>query len=239
MKQLTAEQLAELRKFDSPTICNAIERFAVRPFTAGFMGPAIRHLQGGERPVVGYAVTGRISATEPPSAEDRDRIFTWFEAVAATPRPSIAVLEDLDDPPVGSFWGEVQATTHRALGCVATVTSGGVRDLQEVAEIGFGYWAREVLVSHAYVHVASVGGPVTVGGLVVSPGDLLHADRHGIVQIPGEIAGELAAACRAIQEAELTLLQPLRAHLDAGTEIDLAELRALREEMARRRSGGK
>ncbi len=234
---LTTEQLEELREFDSPTISNAIERLGGRPWTSGFMDPEIRHILGGQRPIVGYAVTGRIQSTLRPTAEDKARVFDWYEAVSAGLRPSIAVLEDLDPSPVGSFWGEVQATTHRALGCVATITNGGVRDLVEVEEIGFGYWARQVLVSHAYCHMRSVGGSVRVGGLDVRPGDLLHADRHGVVQIPYELAPDLADACRAVQRAELHLLEPLREYVKKGKEVDVAEIRRLREEMARRREG--
>ena len=88
-------------------------------------------------------------------------------------------MHDLDYPnPVGSFWGEVQSNIHNRLGCVGTVTDGGVRDLDEMRAAGFFAFASEVLVSHAYVHLVDVSVPVTVGGLTVHPGDIVMGDQH-------------------------------------------------------------
>jgi 4-hydroxy-4-methyl-2-oxoglutarate aldolase len=113
------------------------------------------------------------------------------------------VVQDLDDPPAhGALWGEVMATTYTALGCVGTVTDGCVRDLEEARSIGFRFFARAAGVSHGYVRTETVGEPVTVGGLTVGPGDLLHADRHGVLLIPAGIAAELPAAADRVIAAE-------------------------------------
>jgi regulator of RNase E activity RraA len=144
------------------------------------------------------------------------------------------VIQDVDPVPTGSFWGEVHASVHKALGCVATITNGGVRDLAEVKNLGFGYFASCVLVSHAYVHVEEFGCPVTFGGLTVHPGDLLHADQHGVILIPHEIAPELAQVCRNIQYAEEPVLKGCRERFETGVELD--ELKTWREEMQRRRA---
>ena len=80
------------------------------------------------------------------------------------------MIQDLDEPPVGAFWGEVQSNIHRALGCVGAVTNGGVRDLREVEALGFQYYAGSVMVSHAYVTMVDYGTPVTIAGLEIRPG---------------------------------------------------------------------
>ena len=83
-------------------------------------------------------------------------------------------LQDLDYPnPLDSFWGEVQANIHGRLGCVGTMTNGGVRDLDEMEGLQFNAFASSVLVSHGYIHIADAGAPVTVGGLLVNPGDII------------------------------------------------------------------
>lgn len=233
MSLLTPAELAALKKFDSPTISNAIEGFKVRPRNEGFMGPEIKCIQAVDEPVVGYAYTGKISAVKPPTDAEKALRFDYWKGVLASPKPTISVLQDVDPEPIGSFWGEVNGSIHRALGCIATITSGGVRDLDEVREIGFSYFANCVLVSHAYVHLVEIGCPVEVGGLLVHPGDLLHADKHGVVLIPKEIAKEVAAAAERVVAAEEPVIKYCREKFDGG--IDVEKLRVLMEEMDRRR----
>ncbi len=233
--KLNAAQLEELRQFDSPTVCNAIQRFGLRAKTEGFMRSEIRAILRPERPFVGYAVTAKIRASTAPTDEQKELSFRYYEHVRSAQGPTIAVIEDLDPDPVGSLWGEVQVSTHLALGCVGVVTSGGVRDLDEVAALGFGCLARCVLVSHANVHVEAAACPVTVGGLLVQPGDLLFADQHGALLIPEAAAPELADACRAVQRAEEPMLERLRERIKSGVRPTIDELRAWRTEMVRRR----
>ncbi len=231
---LTKEQLEELREFDSPTVSNAIESFAVRPRTDGFMGPEIKCIIPYQKPMVGYACTAKMSALKPPTPEQEELIYAYYAKVKDTPSPTIAVIQDIDPSPIGSFWGEVHASIHKALGCVGTITNGGVRDLDEVKRLGFRYFASCVLVSHAYDHIEAYGCPVEIGGLVVHPGDLLHADKHGVVLIPHEIAPELALTCRKALYAEEPVIKGCQGKFDTGVEIE--ELRQWREEMKRRRT---
>ena len=233
--KLNAAQLEELRQFDSPTVSNAIQRFGLRPKTEGFMRSQIRAVIAPERPFVGYAVTARIRASTVPTDEQKEMSYGYYDQVRSAQGATIAVIEDLDPDPVGSFWGEVQVSTHLALGCIGVVTSGGVRDLDEVKRLGFGYLARCVLVSHANVHIEAFACPVTVGGLVVRPGDLLFADQHGALLVPDAAAAELADACRAVQRAEEPMLSVLRERIASGTRPTIEELRVWRMEMVRRR----
>jgi len=232
---MTAEQLEELRAFDTPTVSNAIELFGVRPRTEGFMGPEIKCIIPIDKPMVGYACTGRMSSGAPPIAEQQDPWRAFFSSARETPSPTIAVIQDMDPSSVGSLWGEVNVSSAKAMGCVGVVTNGGVRDVTDVARLDFGYFAGCVLVSHAWDHLEAVGGPVEVGGLTVNPGDLLHADRHGVLVVPLEIAGGLADACRQVQSAEKVVMKGCR---EAGYDVDVEQLMKWREEMTRRRSLG-
>ncbi|MCH8200162.1 MAG: RraA family protein [Chloroflexi bacterium] len=204
---LSEQQLAALRAWPSPAIANAIETFDVRSRNSGFMGPEIVCRFPELPPIVGYAATGKIRASIPP-AQDAETVGReqWYAHIESLPEPRIIVLQDMDQPPVGSFWGEVNGNIHRALGAVGVITDGGVRDLDEVRALGFQFLAKELLVSHAYIHLVEVGGPVTVGGLTVNPGDLLHADQHGAIQIPHEIAREVAAAAQAVEDRERVII---------------------------------
>jgi regulator of RNase E activity RraA len=119
----------------------------------------------------------------------------------------VIVVHDLDEPRgQGAQWGEVQANIHRALGCAGVVTDGSVRDLDEVRALGFQFVAAHVSVSHAYVHMVDYGLPVKLGGLWVKPGDLIHADQHGVVTIPPDIAERIPDAVAKVEADERKII---------------------------------
>ena len=199
-KTVSPETIKALIGIDCPSICNAIEGFDVRPKNQGFMLPEIKSVFQDLPPVVGYAVTGVISANQPEgrnvSRED------WWDLIASVPGPRFIVLHDIDNPPLGAYWGEVQSNIHKALGAVGVATDGTVRDLDEVRDLGFQFFAKEVSVSHAYVHLVEIGIPIVVGGLTVNTGDLLHGDKHGVTSIPMEIADKIPDMVNTIADYE-------------------------------------
>ncbi|MDL2258192.1 RraA family protein [Eubacteriales bacterium OttesenSCG-928-K08] len=232
---LTKEQLEELREFDTPTVWNALEGFKLRSNTVGFTYPGLRLQTPNAKPMIGYAVTARISGMEAPNAEQKNMLFDFFENIYNADFPTIAVMEDVDERPIGSFWGEVQATTCKALGAVGTLTQGGVRDLNEVGPLGFYFFSTEIMVARAESHIIEQNCPVQICGMPVNPGDLIHADCHGAVTIPKEAAPALAEACRRVANAELFVLDPCREALKTGIKPTVAQLREWRGEMAKHR----
>lgn len=208
---LSPEQIEELRKITTPTIINAIETFDVQPRNAGFMNPQIRCIFPELGPMVGYAVTARLCANTPAEEKHRGLNQEMFKLILKTPAPRVVVIEDTDDPPaIGSMWGEVNGTIHKALGCTGVVTNGGVRDLDEVRAMGFHFFAAHVIPSHAYEHLVEIGKPVKVGGLTVKPGDLIHADQHGVIIIPHDIAPEVAARAHEVEQSERGIIDFFR-----------------------------
>lgn len=231
---LSKEQLDELCAFDGPTICNALEVFDLFPRTSGFTKPGMTLRTPTQKPMVGYAATVKVSARHPmPGAAEK--LIAYYASVRETPDPTIAVVQDIDAEPIGSFWGEVQATTHKALGAIGTVTYGGVRDIKEVAELGFQFFSTDLLISHAYIHVESFGCPVEILGLTVNPGDLLFADQYGVVCIPHEVAPNLAAMCRKVADAELPMLEPCRKAIQTGVKPSTEDLMVWRKAMEQKR----
>ena len=196
-----------LRKISSPSVANAIETFSVRPRSQGFMSSEIRALFPELGPLVGHAVTALIRAEPQPLQGHRASTFAWWDYVLSIPAPRVIVVHDLDDPRgQGAQWGEVQANIHRALGAVGVVTDGSVRDLDEVRALGFQFAAAHVSVSHAYVHMVDFGLPIKVGGLWVKPGDLVHADQHGVVTIPPDLAPKIAEAVGRVEADERQII---------------------------------
>jgi regulator of RNase E activity RraA len=219
---VTRDQLEALRNIPSCAIANAIETFNIKPRNQGFMGPDVKSIFPAMGNMIGYAVTAVIRADAPNSGHMGIKRTDWVDEILKIPEPRVVVLQDLDYPnPIGSFWGEVQANVHKALGCVGTVTNGGVRDLDEMQEAGFFAFASTVLVSHAYIHLTDVNVPVEVGGLRVEPGDILMGDQHGVVGIPKDIAGEIPAAVKAVEAREQEIIG-----LCKSTDFTVAKLKA-------------
>jgi 4-hydroxy-4-methyl-2-oxoglutarate aldolase len=187
-------RLEQLRRFSTCLIASAIERFQVRLPNTGFSDSSIRCIFDDLPPIVGHAVTARIRTADPPMEGGGyvyDRV-EWWKDILSVPAPRIVVMQDVDpNPGLGALVGEVHANILRALGCVGVVTNGAVRDLNAVRASGFQMFAGNISVAHAYAHVFDFGGPVEVARMNINPGDLLHADRHGVLSIPAEIADKI------------------------------------------------
>ncbi|MGY6704473.1 RraA family protein [Roseinatronobacter sp.] len=209
---MTPEFLELLRRIDTPTVCNAIEvvqgKRGFDAFTRGTM-----QCSDVSQPVVGYAVTAQIAALTPPSDAPevtRARRMAYYKAMHDAPKPSIAVIEDLDFPDcIGAYWGEVNTTIHKGFGMSGALTNGVMRDLGDMPA-GFPVIAGSVGPSHGFVHVRSLGEPVTVFGLRVAQGDLVHADRHGAVVIPPTVLPDLHKGIEKLLATERLILDPAR-----------------------------
>jgi len=206
---LTEAELDSLRQFNTCMVANAIETFSVRLRNTGFTDGKLRCIFTDQPPMVGYAVTARLRTGEPPISGNHfhDRGDLW-KHVAQCPAPRILVLEDMDDPPGrGAFVGDMHAAILRALGCIGYVTNGAVRELQGVQSLGFYLFAGNVAVSHAYAHIFDIGAELTVDGMEVCTGSLLHGDQHGIVTIPEEIASQVSTVAAKLQESEQNIIR--------------------------------
>lgn len=201
--------LAHLRKFDTPTICNALEIATGGCRATGFT----RHTMIAPfpllPPVVGFARTATLRSAAPSSMDvktARELRMAYYEHVAASTYPTVVVVQDLDfDVGLGAFWGEVNSKVHRALGCAGVVTNGAVRDIDVLAP-DFPIFAGCVTPSHAFVRIESIGGHVDVLGMQVANGDLIHAERHGAVRIDREAAAKLPHAIDVIVAREKLIL---------------------------------
>ena len=222
--QLSQADLDLLRKYDTPTICNVIEVFRVRPQTEGYMDGRIRACFPEMPPVVGYASTATFrSAAAPRKGDVYAALDTQVAGFGKLPQPVVVVFQDLDDPSVAATFGEVMTSIYKSFGAAGLITSGAARDLEQVRAMGFPCFSDGVICSHAYPQIVSLEVPVRVGGLAVYPGDLLHGDANGVTNIPMEIASEVAHACAEFVRSEEVVLQYVRG--GNATPQGLAEAR--------------
>jgi 4-hydroxy-4-methyl-2-oxoglutarate aldolase len=203
---VTTNDLEALRRFTTPTVSNALERLGVVQRDQRYTDSSIRCLFPEFGAIVGYACTLLIRSAGPCQNPRFTSRKPYWDHILASPGPRIVVSQDLDQPPRGAYFGEVNANIHRALGCVGLITNGCVRDLEEVRALGFPFYAAAVSVSHAYCHLEDFNQPVTVGGMNVRPGELIHADRHGALVIPPEYMPRLTDAAREVEQYERPMI---------------------------------
>jgi regulator of RNase E activity RraA len=209
MFELTPDLIAELKSVDTPTVCNALEVLVPERRGHGFTTRPLLCTRPELGPIVGIARTATIRAAHPsdPGADQPALRDAYYAYIDSGPKPSVVVMQDLDDEQrgYGSFWGEVNSNIHKGFGCDAVITNGSVRDLPDIAS-GFQMLADRVGPSHAFVHVVDYSRPVTVAGMRVSDGDVIHADQHGAVVIPHEVCGAVKQAAEVIGRRERVII---------------------------------
>lgn len=211
---LTAEELDGLRRFGTCMVANAVETFNLRLRNAGFTDGSIHCMFPEAPPMVGYAVTARLRSCEPPTKGGafQDRTEFW-NRILEIPAPRILVLQDMDHPPgLGAFLGDMHASILKALGCIGYVTNGAVRELGLVRAMGLQLFAGNVAVSHAYAHIFDIDAPVTIGGMPIHRGELLHGDRHGLLNVPAGVAAKIPEAAARLQRKEQEVIEFCRSN---------------------------
>jgi regulator of RNase E activity RraA len=208
---VTQADLELLRRYDTPTVCNVIELFDVRPRTAGYMDGRIKACYPALPPLVGFASTATFRAAAPPrSGNVYSALTDQLSSFAELPGPAVVVFQDLDDPVAAATFGEVMCTTYKTFGAVGLITSGTGRDLDQVEALRFPCFTNGTMCAHGYCQIVQINTPIHVGGVMLHTGDLLHGDRNGVTTIPLEIASAVGHACAEYMAAEQVILDYLR-----------------------------
>lgn len=210
MTELTPELVEELQTIDTPTVCNALELLAPERRGYGYTVRPLVCTRPELPPIVAVARTVTIRAAHPShlkGAEARDLRNAYYTYVDEGPKPSVMLIQDLDGDQrgYGSWWGEVNSNIHHGMGCLGVITDGSVRDIPDIAD-GFQLLADRIGPSHAYVHPVDYGRTVNVAGMRVMSGDLIHADQHGAVVIPWEVATQVKEAAESIARRERVII---------------------------------
>lgn len=235
--QLPAADLHLLSQYDTPTICNVIELFQVRPRNRGYMDRRIRSCFPEMPAIVGYASTATIRCDFPRrEGAVYNSLDEQIDAFGSIPGPPIVVFQDLDEPSVAATFGEIMCATYQGFGAVGLITSGTARDMDQVRKLGFSAFSDGVCCSHGYSHIVDIHVPVRVGGLPVHPGSLLHADCNGVTDIPHEIASETAQVAAEFVAAEAVILDFLKTGLRDAKQYSGARKEAMRriDDLSRR-----
>lgn len=199
--------ISYLRTVDTPTVCNAIEMLDVRPGSENFTSNAVKCLYPELGPMVGYAVTAQMETVTKMEPRDADITMQFYEAIEASPKPVVLVLQEIGGyREFASHSGDVMTTLVQNFGAIGLVTDCNVRDFEEVKALNFHTFAAGVSPSHVYCRIARVGVAVQIHGMTVRPGDIIHGDINGVVQVPVERIDELPDKIKHVRNSEQELI---------------------------------
>jgi 4-hydroxy-4-methyl-2-oxoglutarate aldolase len=224
-RRKTLSDIGYLKTVDSPTLSNAIELLKVRPRERGFTPLDIRCLFPEFGAMCGYAVTAQVESATQMEPFRLENFVELYRTVEQAPKPAVIVLQE-----IGGFGeyaahaGEVMSTFFTRLGAIGLVSDCGVRDLAEVRRMGFHYFARGSVASHANYRIARVGVPVQIRGMVVNPGDVIHGDENGVITVPLVDIAALREAVDTVRRKEKAVMDFVR-----GPEFSLQGFQRLVE----------
>jgi 4-hydroxy-4-methyl-2-oxoglutarate aldolase len=218
---------AELRKIDTPTITNVVATYPKNPLCLGLYNPwtenwytdtSIRCIYPDMGAIVGHAVTCVFGLPDPNYA-GRLSFMDVIDALDAMKKPTILVIQQKWPEHLMSkagLAGEIMVTSMKAVGCIGMLSNGPSRDVDAVRKLNFQMLLGGVTAGHGEMAVQAVNVPVSVGGMDVAPGELIHMDENGAVKFPADKADQVLANAKAMLEQEAEHLARLRAATNAA-----------------------
>jgi len=223
MPSKTTEQklFAELCKIDTPSITNVVATYPTSPLCLGLYNPwtenwytdtSIRCVYPELGAVMGYAVTC-VYGIPDPNYPNRLTFMDVIDAMDASPKPTILVLQQKFPPEWATkvgLAGEIMITAMQAVGAVGMISNGPSRDIDAVRAMKFQLLLGGVSAGHGAMAVQAVNVPVTVGGMDVAPGELIHMDENGACKFPANKAEAVLTNVQELQKEEATRLAGIR-----------------------------
>ena len=231
MPKLTeAEILEELRNYDTPSITNVVATYPKNPLCLGLYNPwtenwytdqSIRCMYPELGRLVGYAVTCVYGLPDPNYS--RLTFMDVIDALDASKKPTVLVFQQKWPPELhakAGLAGGNMTAAMKAVGCVGAISNGPSRDIDEIRPMKFQYMLSGITPGHGDMAVHAVNVPVSVGGMDVSPGELIHMDENGACKFPADKAEAVLTNVKALLQEEETRISALQ------TATTAAEVRA-------------
>jgi len=228
---MTQEILQALREFDTPSITNVVATYPESPLCLGLYNPwtenwytdqSIRSMYPELGPLVGHAVTCVYSVPDPNYS--RLTFMDVLDALEASPQPTILILEQKFPPEIAGkvgLAGGNMVSAMSALGCLGLISNGPSRDIDEVRPLGFQYMLSGITPGHGAMAVQAINVPVSVAGMDVAPGEIIHMDENGACKFPANQSEAVLNNVRALRDEEADRMSLLQNAKSA------AELRAI------------
>jgi 4-hydroxy-4-methyl-2-oxoglutarate aldolase len=215
---LTEKEIIEkLEQVDTPTISNVVATYPRSDncmklydawYGSWYTDQTIKCIYPDLGPRVGYVCT--VVFCE--KSEKYTGMNRWVlpEHIDASKKPVVLVAEQQFPPELAhrvGLFGEIMTTQYKALGVIGVITNGPMRDIDAIKPMNFQYYATGVTPGHGDFIVKAVNVPVTVGGMTVMPGDMVHMDQHGAVKFPASKLMEVLDRAKELLEVESTRIK--------------------------------
>jgi regulator of RNase E activity RraA len=190
------EMLEKLRGFDTPSVGNIIATYPNSPLCLGLYEPwrgnwytdqSVHCIYPELGRTIGYAVTVVYSLPDP--NYQRLSFVDLIDTLGNSKNPIVIVIKQ-DFPPeilprVGLCGGQM-TTAFKACGAVGVVTNGPSRDIDEIRPLKFQYIMSGVTSGHGDFSIRAINVPVSVAGMDIAPGEIIHMDENGACKFPAD-----------------------------------------------------
>jgi len=222
------EMLKELEQFDTPSITNVVATYPGNPLCLGLYHPwtqnwytdhSLRCMYPEMGPVAGFAVTAVYGLPDPSFGQLS--FMDAVDALDASPKPTIFVFEQRFPPELAGkvgLSGGNMTTAMQAVGCIGAISNGPSRDIDEIRPMRFQYLLSGITPGHGPTAVHAVNTPVSVAGMDVSPGEIIHMDENGAVKFPADQLEAVLANVRALRDQEAERMGSLQ-HATSAAEV--------------------
>jgi 4-hydroxy-4-methyl-2-oxoglutarate aldolase len=211
-KMTEQEMMQALKGFDTPSITNVVGTYPANPLCLGLYNPwtenwytdqTLRCMYPELGRLVGYAVTCVYGLPDP--SFKRLSFMDIIDALDASPKPTILVLQQKFPPEITGkvgLSGGNMTSAMKAVGCLGMISNGPSRDIDEIRPMQFQNLISGVTAGHGDMAVYAVNVPVSVAGMDVSPGEIIHMDENGAVKFPANKMEAVLTNVQALQIEE-------------------------------------
>lgn len=213
MSELSEQEMfAVLREFDTPSITNVVATYPGTETCLGLYNPwtenwytdtSIRCMYPELGALVGYAVTCVYGLPDPNYSELS--FLDVIDAMDASKKPTILVFEQKFPPEIANkagLAGGNMTSAMKAVGCIGAISNGPSRDLDEIRPMKFQYLLSGITPGHGAMALRAINVPVSVAGMDVAPGELIHMDENGACKFPADRTEAVLANVKALREEE-------------------------------------
>jgi 4-hydroxy-4-methyl-2-oxoglutarate aldolase len=214
------EMMQELRNFDTPSITNVVATYPTNPLCLGLYNPwtenwytdqSVRCIYPELGRLVGYAVTCVYGLPDPNYS--RLTFMDVVDALDTSPKPTILILQQKFPPELAGkigLSGGNMTSAMKAVGCIGCISNGPSRDIDEIRPMKFQYILSGITPGHGAMAVRAVNVPVTVAGMDVAPGEIIHMDENGACKFPADKLEAVLTNVRALQQEEAARMSALQ-----------------------------
>jgi 4-hydroxy-4-methyl-2-oxoglutarate aldolase len=206
------ELLEQLKNHDTPSVTNVVATYTTNPVCLGLYNPwtqnwytdqSLRCMYPELERTVGYAVTCTFGLPDPNYS--RLTFMDVIDALEQSKKPTVLIIKQIFPPEISGkvgLSGGNMTTALKSIGCVGVISDGPSRDIDEIRPMKFQYMLTGVTAGHGDMAVHSINTPVSVGGMDVAPGEIIHMDENGACKFPADKLEQVAHNLKLLQKEE-------------------------------------